>query len=83
MREVLRSNDWVMIGFAQTILQGAGIFSLLADQHARLVAPHAPGRRLPAPIVALVDHVVVQEGGGVHELHGRREADVALAAVPA
>jgi hypothetical protein len=33
MREVLRSNDWVMIGFAQTILHGAGIFSLLADQH--------------------------------------------------
>jgi len=33
MREVLRSNDWVMIGFAQTVLQGAGIFSLLADQH--------------------------------------------------
>jgi hypothetical protein len=33
MREVLRSNDWVMIGFAQAVLQGAGIFSLLADQH--------------------------------------------------
>jgi hypothetical protein len=33
MREVLRTNDWVMIGFAQTVLDGAGIFSLLADQH--------------------------------------------------
>ena len=33
MREVLRSNDWVMIGFAQTVLQEAGIHSFLADQH--------------------------------------------------
>lgn len=33
MREVLRSNDAVMLGFAQTVLQGAGIYSLLADQH--------------------------------------------------
>jgi len=33
MREVLRSNDAVVIGFAQAVLQGAGIYSLLADQH--------------------------------------------------
>jgi hypothetical protein len=33
MREVLRSNDAVMLGFAQAVLQGAGIYSLLADQH--------------------------------------------------
>jgi hypothetical protein len=33
MREVLRSNDAVMIAFAQRVLQEAGIDSLLADQH--------------------------------------------------
>jgi hypothetical protein len=33
MREVLRSNDAVMLGFAQVVLQEAGIYSLLADQH--------------------------------------------------
>jgi len=33
MREILRSNDAVMIGFAQTVLRRAGIDSLLADQH--------------------------------------------------
>jgi hypothetical protein len=33
MREILRSNDAVMIGFAQTVLHRAGIASLLADQH--------------------------------------------------
>jgi len=33
MREVLRSNDAVMLGFAQAVLQGVGIGSLLADQH--------------------------------------------------
>ena len=33
MREILRSNDWVVMGFAQTVLQQAGIDSQLADQH--------------------------------------------------
>jgi Putative prokaryotic signal transducing protein len=33
MREILRSNDWVVMGFARTVLHGAGIYSLLADQH--------------------------------------------------
>ncbi|MBO0740783.1 MAG: DUF2007 domain-containing protein [Hyphomicrobiaceae bacterium] len=33
MREVLRSNDAVMLGFAQAVLREAGIDSLLADQH--------------------------------------------------
>jgi hypothetical protein len=33
MREVLRSNDAVMLGFAQAVLREAGINSLLADQH--------------------------------------------------
>ena len=33
MREILRSNDTVTIGFAESVLRQAGIGSLLADQH--------------------------------------------------
>jgi hypothetical protein len=33
MREILRSNDPVVISFAQSVLQQAGIASFLADQH--------------------------------------------------
>jgi hypothetical protein len=33
MLEVLRSNDPVVISFAQTVLRGAGIDSFVADQH--------------------------------------------------
>jgi hypothetical protein len=33
MREVLRSNDPVLINFAQTVLRDAGIHFLLADQY--------------------------------------------------
>ncbi len=53
----------------------------VADQHARLVAPdHA--RRLPAAAqIALVDDVVVEQRGGVHELDRCRELDVAVAGI--
>jgi hypothetical protein len=33
MRELLRSNDAVLINFAQSLLRQAGIESFLADQH--------------------------------------------------
>jgi len=33
MREVLRSNDAVVLGFAQAVLREVGIDCLLADQH--------------------------------------------------
>jgi len=33
MREVLRSNDPVVISFAQTVLGQVGIANFLADQH--------------------------------------------------
>jgi hypothetical protein len=33
MRELLRSNDSVMISFAESVLRQAGIASMLADQH--------------------------------------------------
>ncbi|HZT46616.1 MAG TPA: DUF2007 domain-containing protein [Hyphomicrobiaceae bacterium] len=33
MREVLRSNDAVLISFAETVLRQAGLASLIADQH--------------------------------------------------
>ena len=37
MREVLRSNDAVLIGFAQSVLRQAGIVSFVADQHMSVV----------------------------------------------
>jgi Putative prokaryotic signal transducing protein len=37
MREILRSNDAVLIGFAQSLLHQAGIGSFLADQHISVV----------------------------------------------
>lgn len=33
MREMLRSNDSVMLSFAESVLRQAGIACLLADQH--------------------------------------------------
>jgi hypothetical protein len=37
MREILRSNDAVLINFAQSVLREGGITSFLADQHISVV----------------------------------------------
>ena len=37
MREILRTNDAVLIDFAQSVLRQAGITSFLADQHISVV----------------------------------------------
>ena len=37
MREILRSNDAVLISFAESVLRQAGIASFLADQHVSVV----------------------------------------------
>jgi hypothetical protein len=37
MREILRSNDAVLINFAEAMLRQAGIASFLADQHISVV----------------------------------------------
>jgi hypothetical protein len=37
MRELLRSNDPVLIGFAQSVLRQAGIASFVADQYMSVV----------------------------------------------
>jgi hypothetical protein len=37
MREVLRSNDPVLINFAQAVLRDAGIGCVVADQHMSVV----------------------------------------------
>lgn len=37
MTELIRSNDPVLIGFAQSVLEGAGIPVLVADQHMSLL----------------------------------------------
>ena len=44
----------------------------VADQHAGGIAPHRVGGLAAAAQVGFVDHVVVQQGGGMDELdHGR------------
>ncbi len=53
----------------------------VADEHARFVAPQHAGGELAAAHLALVDHVIVEERRGVHELDGGRELDVPGAAV--
>jgi hypothetical protein len=37
MRELLRSNDAVLIGFAQSVLRQAGIANFVADQYMSVV----------------------------------------------
>jgi hypothetical protein len=37
MHELLRSNDAVLISFAEALLQEAGIASLVADQHMSVI----------------------------------------------
>ena len=54
---------------------------IVADQHARLVAPDDARRLLAAAEIALVHHIVMEERGGVHELDRGRELQVMLARV--
>ncbi|MNL42491.1 hypothetical protein D3C87_1649500 [compost metagenome] len=42
----------------------------IADQHARGVAPHGVGGRTATAHAGHVDHVVMQQGGGVQEFDG-------------
>ena len=37
MRELLRTNDAVLLSFAETVLRQAGIASTLADQHISVI----------------------------------------------
>jgi hypothetical protein len=37
MRELLRTNDAVLLSFAETVLREAGIASTLADQHISVI----------------------------------------------
>ena len=53
----------------------------VADQNAGLVAPQHARRQLAAPQFAFVDHVVMQQGGGMHELDRGGELDMAVAGI--
>jgi hypothetical protein len=53
----------------------------IADQHGRRIAEHDVGGRLAAPQLAAIDHVVMQQGGGVDEFDRRGELVVARALV--
>ena len=63
-------------------LEGAGE-EVIAHQHAGFVVPEQVGRGPPAPLAAFVDHIVMQERGGVDELHRRRQLLVRIALVAA
>ena len=54
----------------------------VADQNAGLVAPDLAGRRLAAPHVGFVDHVVMQKRRIVHELDGGGVIDLIAIAGP-
>ncbi len=53
----------------------------VADQHARLIAPQHAGGELAAAHLAVVDHVVMQQRRGVHELDRGGELHVAIALI--
>ena len=55
-------------------LEGARVEEV-ADQHAGGVAEQCVGGRAAAPQRRFVDHVVVQQGGGVDELDHRRQLE--------
>ena len=63
-------------------LEGAGEQEI-AHQHAGLVAPDQIGRNLAAPQRAFIHHIVMQQGGGMDELHRRGQPDMAFAAIAA
>ena len=53
----------------------------IADQHARRIAPDDVGGALAPAEARAVDHVIVEQSGGVDELHGGGELVMASAAV--
>ena len=55
----------------------------VADQHRRLVAPDGVRGGRAAPEPAVVDHVVVQQGGGVDELDAGGQRQLPRAAIAA
>ncbi len=55
----------------------------IADQHRRLIAPDGIGAGQTPAQGAVVDHVVMQQGGRVDEFHAGGQTDVTLAAVAA
>ncbi len=60
-------------------LEGAGEQEV-ADQHRRLVAEHGVGGGQAAAQLALIHHIVVQQGGGVDELDAGGQLHMAVAA---
>jgi len=55
----------------------------VADKHARLVAPDHSRRLAAAPRSAFIDHIVMQQRRGMHELDRRRRTDMTVAGVAA
>ena len=61
-------------------LEGPGK-QVIADQNRRLIVPEDIRRRPPAPLIALVHHVVMEERRGVNELHRRRQPHLMVAVI--
>ena len=55
----------------------------IAHQHGGLVAPHQVGGDLAAAQGAFVHHIVMQQGGGVDELHRRGQPHMMVAGIAA
>jgi len=71
MTELIRSNDVVLIGFAQSILEAADIRALVADQHMSLLEGSigAFARRLLVPQdQAMQARRILADAGLAHEL---------------
>ena len=46
---------------------------IITNEHARLIAPDHARRRLAAPQITLIHHIIMKQGGRVHELNRGRE----------
>ncbi|KQO67131.1 MULTISPECIES: DUF2007 domain-containing protein [unclassified Methylobacterium] len=71
MTELIRSNDVVLIGFAQSILEAAAIPALVADQHMSFLEGSigAFARRLLVPRdQAMQARRLLTDAGLAHEL---------------
>jgi hypothetical protein len=65
MREILRSNDAVLLSYAESVLQEQGIASLLADQHISVIE---------GSIGAFPRRLLVKEEDGAAARRALREA---------
>jgi len=77
MREMLRSNDAVLLSYAESVLQERGITSLVADQHISVIEGSIgafPRRLLVREAEWSAAHRALREAGLAAWLIGDEEA---------